>query len=150
MKKVLRLVRRSHHLKLTLKIKLKKIKDIHSLTTLPKFYRYSNLMWFNTSMSTSMNSQEKVLLLNMQFFLKKLQTFINFFVNKIANQPSYAISYNLLWTKMKIFLVQSFLPNYKSSNDTFIQVSHTLSWSDNFKNNSFCVVLFIIWFHIKL
>ena len=74
MKKVLRLVRRSHHLKLTLKIKLKKIKDIHSLTTLPKFYRYSNLMWFNTSMSTSMNSQEKVLLLNMQFILKKLQT----------------------------------------------------------------------------
>jgi len=82
-------------------------------------------------MSTSMNSQENVLLLNMQLFWKKLQTFIHFFVNKVANQPSYAIfckqnyiylscnflwqlhilvqfcvdlqaiSYNLLWTKMK-------------------------------------------------
>ena len=100
-------------------------------------------------MSTSMNSQENVLLLNMQFFWKKLQTFIHFFVKKVANQPScaifckqnyiylscnylwqlhilvtfcvdlQAISYNLLWTKMETFLMQSFLTNYKSSNDKF-------------------------------
>ena len=123
-------------------------------TKLPENKVPIDCKWFNTSMSASMNSQEKVLPLNMQFFLKKMKSFINFFVKKIANQPScaifckqnyiylscnflwqlhilvqfcadlQAISYNLLWTKMKTFLVQCFLTNYKPSNDTFIQVSH--------------------------
>jgi len=46
-------------------------------------------------MSTSTNSQENVLLLNMHFFFwKKLQTFIHFFVNKVANNLLVQFSVN--------------------------------------------------------